>query len=330
MPIRKSIILLFISCSVFVADANETEAEKTDDKPKTVIIPVEVVAKEEFDEDVRNIPPLVEKIRTERLAAKNPYIILPHRPNYFLPYTYYRYPSNQELNDSLSHYAEEPVEVDEGYDHPEGVFQISVKYLILEDFWGKLSRIEFGYTNRSYWQLYNQGMSRPFRETNHEPELMFSWPLKDRTIDLVSLSLNHQSNGQTSTLSRSWNRIIFQATSIMDRNILSLKAWYRIPEKDSADPDDPSDDDNPDILEYMGYGEFSYIKLMNQHQFEVILRNNLDFGNNRGAIQLGYTFPFNDRVKGYALYFNGYGDSLIDYNHYQERIGIGIKLSDWF
>ena len=340
------VFLIFSSFSVMAAESiavqpdEETSAAEKGQIPgltepegttiDTKAVEVEIIADDEFDEEVRRFPELMAKARTERLAAKNPYVILPHRPNYFLPLTYMRVPSNDELNRSLSLYADEPVEVDEGYDHWEGIFQISLKYVLREDLFCQMCRLEFGYTNRSFWQLYNQGMSRPFRETNHEPELMFSWPLKGYWVDHLMFSLNHQSNGQQSTLSRSWNRIIVQASSIISRGVLTGKVWYRLPEKDSSDPEDPSDDDNPDILDYMGHGEITYLQLMDQHQFEITIRNNLEKDTNRGAVQLGYSFPFNDRVKGYVQYFNGYGESLIDYNRFQERISIGFKLSDWF
>ena len=39
------------------------------------------------------------------------------------------------------------------------------------------------------------------------------------------------------------------------------------------------------------------------------------------------TYPLSDRYEILLQYFNGYGDSLIDYNRSQERIGLGFQLT---
>ena len=297
---------------------------------KTETVEIEVISEDEFPDEARNLPTLIDKVRTEMLASENPYVLLPHRPNYFLPLTWQARPSNTELRRALNQFSNDDVPLEDGYDHLEAIVQLSLKYIIAEDVLGNFSRIELGYTNRSFWQVYNSDISRPFRETNHEPELMISWMLKDQIVDYVRLSLNHQSNGQTSTLSRSWNRIIGETAFIVGSGVINTKLWWRIPEGKEADPADPKDNDNPDIDDYMGYGELNYVKLMERHQFSMMLRNNLDFSENRGAVELGYSFPLTKKMKGYVQYFNGYGESLIDYNRYQERIGVGIKLTDWF
>lgn len=303
-----------------------------DTELKTTTETLEVLDPQELPESVRNLPQLVEKIQVERVAANNQYVLLPHRPNYVMPFTYQSRPDNREwdqLLDAVSGGQQREIDTGE-FDNIEAVFQISIKYVLAEGLFGPHSRLEVGYTNRSFWQAYNAEISKPFRETNHEPELILSWrPQHIQWIEHAGISFNHQSNGQTSSLSRSWNRIIFQGASVVGRGIWIARAWWRIPEEEDADPFDPSDNDNPDIDDYMGPGELTYLHLMNQHSFSATVRNNFNPDENRGALQLDWSFPLTRRLKGYIQYFNGYGESLIDYNRYQERFGIGIKLSDW-
>ena len=63
--------------------------------------------------------------------------------------------------------------------------------------------------------------------------------------------------------------------------------------------------------------------------FHQELMNNLRSDDNKTSVEFGYSFPMGDTVKGFFQYYNGYGESLIDYNHRIQRFGIGIMLNDW-
>ena len=39
-----------------------------------------------------------------------------------------------------------------------------------------LDSLWFGYSHQSYWQIFNSSLSRPFRTTDHEPELSYIHP----------------------------------------------------------------------------------------------------------------------------------------------------------
>ena len=103
---------------------------------------------------------------------------------------------------------------------------------------------------------------------------------------------------------------------------LSIKPWYRLPE---------DDDDNPDIIDYFGHYEIRAVYKQGGNTFSAMSRNNLESGFSKGAVELSWSFLLGDYpyMKGYMQFFTGYGESLIDYNHYTNRIGIGIALTDY-
>lgn len=294
---------------------------------KTVPKNIEVVDESEFPEFMHRFPGLIEKFQVERLSSRSPYVLLPHKPNYFMPLTY-----QSKINQEEQKRYYDAVQIGDNksdLDHMEFVFQLSVKYVVAENILGKFSSLSVAYTNKSFWQAYNHNASAVFRETNHEPELIFSFVALDKWVDNWTLSLNHQSNGQIGNLSRSWNRVILGASKIWERDILYLRAWYRMPEKKKSDPSDTLGDDNPDIDDYLGYGDLFYLKRYGRHHISTTIRNNLNFDENRGSIEINWAYPLPGNIKGFIQYFNGYGESLVDYNQYQERFGIGIKITDW-
>ncbi len=185
--------------------------------------------------------------------------------------------------------------------------------------------IYVAYTNLSFWQAYNSDFSRPFRETNHEPEIFLSfknnWKFWGVTNNLINVGIVHQSNGQDAEQSRSWNRIYAHFVFQKDNFTVSLKPWLRILKDDK-------DDDNPDIEKYLGHGELRVGYKMGNHTFSSMFRHNFR-SDQKGALELGWSFPLVNRVRGYVQYFYGYGESLIDYNESVNRLSVGIALTDW-
>lgn len=262
-------------------------------------------------------------LNASSLAQAPLFRIEPYRANYLLPLTYNFARPDSFTTQGVTHWS-----------HTEVTFQISLKAQITRGLVDGNGAFFIGYTQRSFWQAYNRSESAPFRETNYEPELMWRWydnlalpeGLRSR---LVTVGLVHQSNGQAGALSRSWNRayadLLFSAGS---HTYIDFKPWWRFPEKRKSSAT-AAGDDNPDIQHYMGRFELRLYHDSGRSGIALMVRNNLSTGDNHGAWQLSYRFPLIAGLQGYLQWFNGYGESLIDYNHMVNRVGIGIILSDW-
>jgi len=103
-----------------------------------------------------------------------------------------------------------------------------------------------------------------------------------------------------------------------------LRPWWRIPEG-------ARDDDNPDIKDYMGRGEIQVVHEVGRQEFALTARHSFRGGDrSHGSLRGTWSFPLAGNLRGYLEVFNGYGESLIDYNHRASYLGLGVSLLDWY
>ncbi|GAA0829748.1 MULTISPECIES: phospholipase A [Marinomonas] len=297
------------------ASQQASEAENDDDyTPEEPKVPDTITQRAKASDGL-----VEQRTSRERDSSNNPFVLTPHRPNYFLPFTFNPHPNETAfLGDKAD---------DEDLDKVEFKFQLSFKFPVAYNIVGKNTSLWFAYTQQSYWQAYNGAISAPFRDTNYEPEVFIVTQPRFDFLNIkpsyVSYGFDHQSNGQSDSLSRSWNRLYVDITFEHGDTAYSIKPWYRIPESEE-------EDDNPDIEKYLGYGEFRVFHAIDDYSIDVMLRNNLRSSENKGAIEVGFTFPLWGKSRGYVQYFNGYGQSLLGYDESSQTLGVGIMLTNWF
>ena len=214
-------------------------------------------------------------------------------------------------------------------------FQLSFKYRLFdEQSWlGTLfppaAQFYFGYTQTSLWDL--SEASAPFRDTAYRPSIFYFdpqiWSSADGTSSLgIGAGLEHESNGRSDLESRSINVAYIKPTW---RHFLN-KSWYvSVSPKIWAYID--RDGNNDDIADYRGYADLNLrVGEVNGWLFSADLRKGTE---HFGALQLDASYPirtpFFSNAGGFIhfQYFNGYGESLLDYDvkgPAQYRIGFSI------
>lgn len=254
--------------------------------------------------------------------------IQPYRQTYFLATTTSS-PNRLPNSPAIDHNTLTPFDIDA----QESKFQFSLKADIGTqrhfDFIGlKTFRLWAAYTQQSNWQALNVRNSSPFRETVYEPELIATLGTGNVTgFKLINIGATHQSNGRDLPESRSWNRIyILGGWEWDDTTSILLRRWQRIPEATLQD-------DNPDIIDYFGRGDLVIRwepKDMTQ-SVAILLRNNLSDKVNRGYVQLDWATPVDlgHVARLHIQLTSGYGESLTDYNHRQNTVGVGISFREW-
>jgi len=266
---------------------------------------------------------MTERWELDSTAARGTFLITPYKQIYVLPIRWTSAPNEQPFSGNSS--PELIVPEDSDYNNIEVKFQLSFKTKILQGIFWNHADVWVAYTQKSHWQLYNSGLSRPFREINYEPEIILNVPLRFSLLGfkgrMAGVAFNHESNGKSNPYSRSWNRIVFHAGFERNNWSVFIRPWLRLRAED---------DDNPDISKYIGRGDVNVIYTRNGQVFSLIGSHNLDLANKiRGNATFSWSYPIQGNFKGYFQVTQGYGESLIDYNHNQTTVGIGVSLIEW-
>lgn len=245
-----------------------------------------------------------------------------YKPIYYLVYSHSSRPNNSPTSPNPNN----QVPASYTLDNKEMKFQISVKGHMFGE---NRTTLWFGYTQLSFWQFYDWEHSQPFRENNFEPELIISHRPRDAALvagwsaSFINLAFLHQSNGQALPRSRGWNRAYLQAgleQNLGDerRLVLLPRLWYRL-------GGGGIDDDNPDIEHHLGHGD---LELRYHHNDKAVLTAlarihslQLDL-----ALSSKLVTPLLHSTNLHLQYFDGYGESLIDYNQRHRTMGVGISM----
>ena len=254
----------------------------------------------------------------EAMQDTNPFVLSLYQPNYLLP-AYYTFSPYHKIYQDNTPDAQK-------IQHVDVKFQFSIKIPIIVKILHLPSTLYLAYTQLSYWQAYNH--SPFFRESNYEPALFISnninwqWPFGWQ-MKFLNIGAMHESNGKGGKLERSWNRLYSEFIFGKGRWMVEFEPWFAL--------DDSSIRlHNPDIEHYLGHGLMIVAYKIHNNTISLKTYNNLESGFHRGSFQLSWSFPISTHLKGYVQYFNGFGQSLIEYNHRTSNsFGVGISISDW-
>ena len=252
------------------------------------------------------------------------FVVRTYQPNFLLPAHY-----SSNINKAPS----SPTHPDGGtflqYRQTEAELQLSLRAKVMEDVLLPNADVWFAYTQQSIWQMWNGQDSAPFRSSDYQPEAMYVVPVPEKTGNLgggwrwrmVVAGIAHESNGEGNPLSRSWN-FAYLGTTFTHADI-ALRARFnqRLGEEGV--------DDNPHITDYIGNTELSASWLPGETTMQLTARTSFK-STKRGSLKFEWTRPVfagkPDGLRYYVQLFSGYGETMLDYNHFQNSVGLGFTL----
>lgn len=203
-------------------------------------------------------------------------------------------------------------------------FQISFRQRLTKSILPFHSHIFLSYSQKAMWNIFEESL--PFHDLNFNPGIGVQGLIinKGKLIGNGSILFEHESNGRDGEASRSWNKISFAGSVIIDpRLMVHGKVW--IPIIDGQQ--------NKDILKYSGIFQAGaqYVSTNKRWVADVTFVKrqgwNLNFNT---IVNLGFRMFKKDNQFLMLHFYDGYGENMLDYNKYHCRLRIGLLIRPTF
>jgi len=205
----------------------------------------------------------------------------------------------------------------------DAVFQISFRQRLTKSVLPFKLFAYFTYTQKSFWDIYMD--SRPFRDSNYNPGIGLGRYLvyKNQLVGGVFIQLKHESNGRDEEESRSWNYLDLTAKYYFNPR-LNITGEIWIPFSKGTE--------NKDLIDYKGLGQlsFNYVSHEQKWWLSADLNQRKKVGNVNTTLSLGYILSKDTNLYLFSRFYNGYAESLLDYNKYTMNIRVGICIKPDF
>lgn len=205
----------------------------------------------------------------------------------------------------------------------DALFQISFRQRLTKSHLPFNTFAYLTYTQKSFWDIYDE--SAPFRDSNYNPGIgIGKYIIRNNKLEgAMFMQIEHESNGRDGEESRSWNYLSFSAKYFYNHRLsLGAKAW--IPYVDG--------EENEDLLDYRGIATLSMNYQSNDSKWwlamEITPRKG--WGNANTTVTAAFRISKNSNQYLYARFYNGKGESLLDYDKYNMNIRIGICIKPDF
>ena len=197
-------------------------------------------------------------------------------------------------------------------------FQISISQRLTKSILPFNSTLLLTFTQKSFWDIYED--SAPFADNNYNPGLTLVRPIlrNNKLKGVATLSAEHESNGLDSIYSRRWNFITVSGTYFYNANI-SVQANFWAGKLG---------DDNKDLFRYRGHGLLAMNYRNNKDNLwcSLILNPTEKFRSVNTTCELNYKPGKKANQYLFIQWYNGYGESLLDYNQYSSMVRFGICI----
>lgn len=200
-------------------------------------------------------------------------------------------------------------------------YQLSVRHRLTKTILPFNSFLFLTYTQKSFWNIFEE--SSPFTDNNYNPGVNLAAPIfyKKQLFALLTLGLEHESNGRDSIFSRSWNYLSASGMFYINPNFnMQIRSWIGLVSKNG---------ENPDYLDYRG----NFLVATNfrtwDDKYRVSIILNPILSKNRMNTTLEFNYRTSSKMNQYLFFqiFSGYADSMMNYDKYSFmfRVGMCIK-----